>query len=139
MGFERIEGGWFGRLDVGAKLPEALVDFCRRQGLSSATVEGLGALRDVELGYWDLEAKRYQRTRLAGSWELLNLWADVAEWDDGLFAHTHVVLSGPDFVARGGHLFEGTVSVTAELRVWEVGKPLRRRMNDEIGLHLLDL
>lgn len=139
MGFERIEGGWLLRLDRGAKLPDALADFCRGQGLSSATAEGLGALRDVELGYWDLETKAYRRTRLEGSWELLNLWADVAEWDGGLFAHTHVVLSGADFVARGGHLFEGTVSVTAELRVWEVGRPLRRRMHEDIGLHLLDL
>lgn len=139
MGFEKIEGGWLLRLERGAKLPGALADFCREQGLSSATAEGLGALRDVELGYWDLETKSYLRTRLEGSWELLNLWADVAEWDGALFAHAHVVLSGADFVARGGHLFEGTVSVTAELRVWEVGRPLRRRMHEDIGLHLLDL
>jgi predicted DNA-binding protein with PD1-like motif len=126
-------------LEVGEKLPDALAEFCRAQRLPSATAEGLGALRDVELGYYDVDAKTYRRTKLEGSWELLNLWADVADWEDGPFAHTHVVLSGPDCVARGGHLFEGTVSVTAELRIWETGRPLRRKMNDEIRLHLLDL
>lgn len=139
MGHERIEGGWLVRLEIGAKLPDALAEFCGEQGLASATAEGLGALRDPELGYWDLDAREYRRMKLPGSWELLSLWADVAEWDGRPFAHTHVVLSGPDFVARGGHLFEGTVSVTAELRVWETGKPFRRRPDDRVGLHLLDL
>ena len=70
---------------------------------------------------------------------MLNLFADVAAFEDELFAHTHVVLSGPDCVARGGHLFEGTVSVTAELRVWTIDRPVRRRMDDDLRLHLLDL
>jgi len=139
MGFERIEGGWMLRLPVGAKLPGALAEFCRDRELPSATAQGIGALRDVELGYWDVGTRSYRRTRLEGSWELLHLWSDVAEWDGAFFAHTHVVLSGPDFSARGGHLFEGTVSVTAELRVWDTGKPLRRRMHEDVGLHLLDL
>ena len=139
MGSVRIEGGWLVRLDVGAKLPDALAEFCRQQGLPSATAEGLGALRDVELGYWDVERRTYSRTRLEGSWELLSFTANVSERDGTPFAHAHVVLSGPDFAARGGHLFEGFVSATAELRVWETGKSMRRRADERTGLQLLDL
>ena len=135
----KVEGGWLLRLEIGEKLPDALARFCRERQIASATAEGLGALRDVVLGYYDLATKTYARTTLEGSWELLSLWADVAQWEGEPFAHTHVVLSGPDCVARGGHLFEGTVSVTAELRVWETGRPLRRLMNDDLRLHLLDL
>ena len=93
----KIEGGWLVRLEVGERLPAALADFCRGRGLASATAEGLGAIRDVELGYFDVERKAYDRTRLEGSWELLNLWADVAEYDGELFAHTVLcVLSRDD-------------------------------------------
>ena len=61
MGSVRIEGGWLVRLDVGAKLPDALAEFCRQQGLPSATAEGLGALRDVELGFAGARADALRR------------------------------------------------------------------------------
>jgi predicted DNA-binding protein with PD1-like motif len=134
-----VEGGYLLRLEIGEKLPDALAAFCAEQGIPSATAEGLGALAEVTLGYFDRESRTYRRTELAGSWELLSLFADVATWEGKPFAHTHVVLSGPDFVARGGHLFEGTVSVTAEIRVWTTGQELHRRMDDRTSLHLLDL
>jgi predicted DNA-binding protein with PD1-like motif len=134
-----VDGGWLLRLEVGEKLPAALQDFCREKAIPAATAQGLGALTDVTLGYYDPGTREYARTRLAGSWELVSLFADVAEWDGALFAHTHVVLSGPDFTARGGHLFEGTVSVTAEIRLWTIARPLRRRMDPDFGLHFLDL
>ncbi len=135
----QVPGGWLLRVPAGDALPDALVEFCRDRGIRSATAEGLGALADVELGFYDLETRDYDRTTLSGSWELLHLFATVAEWDGDLFAHTHVVLSGADFVARGGHLFRGIVSVTAEIRLWTVDRPLHRRMHDEFRLHFLDL
>jgi predicted DNA-binding protein with PD1-like motif len=134
-----VEGGWLLRLEAGESLPAGLQDFCREKGIAAATAEGLGALSDVVLGYYDLETREYVRTELQGSWELLSLFADVAEWEGALFAHTHVVLSGADFVARGGHLFKGTVSVTAEIRLWTIARPLRRRMDPAFRLHFLDL
>lgn len=134
-----VEGGWLLRLEVGEKLPASLATFCKEKGIATATADGLGALEDVVLGYYDVVTKVYHKTELAGSWELLSLFADVAEWQGDLFAHMHVVISGRDCVARGGHLFEGTVSVTAEIRVWTIAKPVRRVLDPAIGLHLLDL
>ncbi len=134
-----VEGGWLVRLEAGEKLPAAIGTFCRERGVPAATVSGLGALSDVELGYYDVAAGRYERTRLAGSWELLALTCTVAEWQGEPFPHTHVVISGPDFGARGGHLFEGTVSVTVELRVLAIRQPVRRAMDPAFGLHFLDL
>jgi predicted DNA-binding protein with PD1-like motif len=134
-----VEGGHLLRFEAGERLPGGLVAFCDERGIRAATAEGLGALADVELGYYDLERREYDRTVLPGSWELLSLFADVATWEDELFAHTHVVLSGPDFEARGGHLFDGTVSVTAEIRLWPIDRPLRRRMDDRFRLHFLDI
>ena len=134
-----VEGGHLLRLDRGDRVPDAIADFCRNQGIVTATAEGIGALENVVLGYFDVEKKVYERTVLPGSWELLHLFCDVATFEGELFPHTHVVLSGPDFVARGGHLFEGTISVTGEIRVWTIRKPLERRRNEEIGLHLWHL
>lgn len=134
-----VEGGWLLRVEAGEHLPAAVAAFCRDRGIPAATVSGLGALKDVELGYYHVDTRRYERTVLPGSWELLAFTCTVAEWEGVPFAHTHVVISGPDFIARGGHLFDGTVSVTAELRLTVVSRPVRRRMDDTFALHFLDL
>jgi predicted DNA-binding protein with PD1-like motif len=122
-----VEGGFLLRFDRGEKLPETLGAFCLEQGITSATAQAIGALEDIELGYYDIAAKKYERTRLAGSWE------------EKPFVHTHVVLTGRDFTARGGHLFEGTVSVTVEMRLATIAQEIHRVMNPTTGLHMLDL
>jgi len=139
MRYAKIEGGYFLRLEVGEKLPGAIERFCREKGIAAASAEGIGALREITLGYFDPEVRSYERFRLEGSWELLHLFADVAEWQEAPFAHTHVVLSGRGGETRGGHLFEATVSVTAEIRLWTIASALRRRMDEDVGLPLLDL
>jgi predicted DNA-binding protein with PD1-like motif len=134
-----VEGGFLLRFDRGEKLPDALGVFCREQKIASATAQAIGALEDVELGYYDITAKKYERTRLSGSWELVSMMSVIASWEEMPFVHTHVVLTGRDFSARGGHLFEGTVSVTVEMRLAAIGHEIHRVMNPETGLHMLDL
>jgi len=134
-----VEGGFLLRFDRGEKLPVGIADFCRERRILTATAHAIGALEDIELGYYDLAAKKYERIRLAGSWELVSLMTVIATWEDQPFAHTHVVLSGRDFSARGGHLFEGTVSVTVEMRLLTISNEIHRVMNPTTGLHMLDL
>jgi predicted DNA-binding protein with PD1-like motif len=134
-----VEGGFLLRFDRGEKLPAGVADFCRERGILAATAHAIGALEDIELGYYDLPAKKYERIRLAGSWELVSLMSVIATWEEKPFVHTHVVVSGPDFSARGGHLFEGTVSVTVEMRLATISERTVRVMNPETGLHMLDL
>ena len=73
-----VEGGFLLRFDRGEKLPEALGAFCREQRITSATAQAIGALEDIELGYYDLPAKKYERTRLSGSWELVSMMSVIA-------------------------------------------------------------
>ena len=133
-----VEGGFLVRLDRGEKLPEAIARVCRECRIPAATVHGIGAIEDVELGYYDLASKSYERIRLEGSWELVSLTSFVSTWEGTHFPHTHAVVSGRDFSAKGGHLFSGTVSVTVELGVHTIGSEVLRSMNPAIGLHQIE-
>ena len=53
--------------------------------------------------------------------------------------HAHVVVGKSDGTAHGGHLLEAHVRPTLEAILTESPKPLRRRLNAEIGLALIDL
>jgi predicted DNA-binding protein with PD1-like motif len=138
MRHRAVEGGFLVRFDRGEKLPDAIAEFCGARGIPAASAHGIGAIEDVELGYYDLATKSYERLRLLGSWELVSLTSFVATWDGKPFAHTHAVVSGRDFVAKGGHLFSGTVSVTVELRVHAIASEVLRAMNPAIGLHQIE-
>jgi predicted DNA-binding protein with PD1-like motif len=138
MRHRAVEGGYLLRFDRGEKLPEGIAEFCLAQRIPAATAHGLGAIEDVELGYYDLAAKSYERVRLAGSWELVSLTTFVSTWDGKPFAHTHAVVSGRDFNAKGGHLFSGTVSITAEVRLHSIATEVLRTMNPVTGLHQME-
>ena len=131
------EGCWIVRLDRGEEVVETLTGFVRDHDLPSGEVRGIGALRDVELGYFDADAKRYDRTTFPGSMELLSFLGNIAWADDGPVLHAHAVLAGPDLVARGGHLFRGVVSVTGEFTVTARPRRVRRAVDSEFGLKLI--
>jgi uncharacterized protein len=69
------------------------------------------------------------------------LWliGDVAEGQDGPSVHIHVVLGLPDGTTRGGHLLEGRVFPTLEVIIHEAPAELRKVMNPDIGIALIDL
>jgi len=71
--------------------------------------------------------------------ELLSLIGDVAAGEDGPVLHMHVVLGLSDGTTRGGHLLEARVYPTLEAVVTENPARLRKVMNPDVGIPLIDL
>lgn len=118
-------------------LMASLIEFANAAQLPGATVQGIGALKHVDLGYYDLEKKTYLHNKFEDDLELVSAQGNVS-WKDGeRFPHVHVVLGQRDGSALGGHLFEGIVAVTAELVITPLQGSPKREMNDEVGLGLI--
>ena len=71
--------------------------------------------------------------------EVLSLIGDVAEGDDGPSLNIHVVLGLRDGTTRGGHLLAGYVYPTLEITVTENPAQLRKVLNPDVGIALIDL
>lgn len=138
MRFRAVEGGFIARFDRGERIPQGIADLCEATGVSAGTAQAIGALEDVELGYYDFSQRTYERMKLAGSQEVISLTSFIATWEGKPFVHTHVVVSGRDFRALGGHLFDAVVSITLELRLFTIESPLHRVMNPDVGLHRIE-
>jgi predicted DNA-binding protein with PD1-like motif len=132
------ERTWAVVCDSGDEVMRELGSFATEHGLSAARLEGIGALSDVTLGYFDWETKEYARVRLSEQVEVLSLLGDVALTDDGPQVHAHIVVGKRDGSAHGGHLMEGHVRPTLEVIVTETPAHLRKRMDPESGLALID-
>ncbi|HEX2030069.1 MAG TPA: PPC domain-containing DNA-binding protein [Actinomycetota bacterium] len=125
-------------LEPGEEVVAGLTGFAAEQGVTAARVSGIGALSEVTFGFYERDRKDYDRMTLAEQVELLSLLGNLTVTDEGPRLHAHVVVSRTDGTALGGHLFHASVWPTLEAFVVSSPVELRRRMNDEVGLPLIE-
>ena len=125
--------------DPGDEAFDTLTQFARAQDLEASQITAVGAFSRATVGWFDPEAKQYRRIPVDEQCEVLSLIGDVAEGPEGPSVHIHVVLGLPDGTTRGGHLLEGWVLPTLEVIIREAPAELRKVMNPDIGIALIDL
>ena len=59
--------------------------------------------------------------------ELLSTQGNLAPGPDGPFTHIHILLSDNGHIVHGGHLFEATVHVVAEIHLRVLNPEIMKR------------
>jgi uncharacterized protein len=129
MKVRRTEAGFLVVLDVGDEVMDSLKKLAGAERIGMASFTGIGAVRDVVLGYLDLDQKEYLKREFGSdSMELVTMSGNLALLNGEPVVHCHAVVGDREMRVFGGHLFEAHVSVTAEifLRVYE-GEITRER------------
>ncbi len=121
----------------GDEVVETLSGWCEDRGITAARFTAIGAFQDAVLAWFDWEAREYCAIPVDDQVEVLALTGDVALKADLPVVHAHVVVSGRDGNARGGHLIRGRVRPTLELILDEVPARLAKRHDDASGLALI--
>jgi predicted DNA-binding protein with PD1-like motif len=122
----------------GQEVMKGLVAFARKHKLEAGTLNGIGAISDAVLGYFDPEKKKYVQLRQSAQFEILSLTGNLALKDVEPFFHVHTALGRIDGPAWGGHLFEATVRPTVEIVLTSYSKPMRRKIDAEWRIPLLN-
>jgi hypothetical protein len=125
-------------LEGGEEVVASLSAFARAEDVRSAQVTAIGAFGEIVLGFFDPQRKRYQEIAVREEVEVLSLAGNIAEQDGDSRLHAHVVIGKRDGSAHGGHLLRAIVSLTLEVIVVEVAAGLRRRIDPETGLALIE-
>jgi len=126
----------FVSLTPGDGVVDCLEKVAKRESLGSGLILGIGAVREVTLGYYDLEQKTYHKRSFEGSFELLSFCANISFKEGELFIHPHVTLSGEDFRVIGGHLFAGVISAAGEFVIYPGNLEISRQINPDVNLPL---
>jgi predicted DNA-binding protein with PD1-like motif len=103
----------FVALERGEDLLEGLNRAVLELGIEAATLQVIGGLTEGVLGYFDPDAGDYLPTR-TGHVEICAGLGNVSMRDEKPFIHLHLVLSGPNGAAVGGHAMEGCRAFVVE-------------------------
>ncbi|HLR20187.1 MAG TPA: PPC domain-containing DNA-binding protein [Staphylococcus sp.] len=126
-------------LEKGEDIVESVTDIAREQGGKFGTVSGIGACADVELNFYNIETKTYEKKSFKEPLELISLLGNISHIDDKPFAHLHATFGTNEYVTLSGHLTRAVVSATAEIVINMTNLDINRKHNENIGLNLLDL
>jgi uncharacterized protein len=127
------------RFEIGEQLPTALVELGKRYGWTSASITGLGAVRNVILGYYDLPSRTYINHPVEGTVELISLVGNLSLLDGNPLWHMHISVADREGKLRGGHLMQLEVAVTVECWIHVSAELAIRRYDETTGLNLLDI
>ncbi|HVG21020.1 MAG TPA: DUF296 domain-containing protein [Blastocatellia bacterium] len=140
MKVKRTETGFLVVLDAGDEVMDSLKRLALAEGIGMASFTGIGAVKDVVLGYLDLGRKEYLKRKFGpDSMELVAMTGNLAMLNGEPAAHCHAVVGDREMRAFGGHLFEASASVTVEifLRVYE--GEITRQFAPDFGANLISL
>lgn len=123
------------RLDKGDELVASILAVAQKEGLTLASVSGIGATDDFEVGVFDLERADYRHYRFGGNHEIVALAGNITTKDGAPYIHLHISCAGEDGRIVGGHLFEANISLTAEI-VLHIGTGgVDRRRDEALGIN----
>ena len=126
--------------ETGDEIASVLQQFASERRLGASSFTAIGALSHAKLGWFNWETKQYDPARsLDEQVELVSLIGDIALRGGEPQVHAHMVVGSSDGTAYGGHLLEARVRPTCELIVTESPIHLRKKLDPESGLALIQI
>lgn len=137
MDYKRFDNKYVIRLEKGEEIVSTLKDLCNKEDITLGTITGIGAVGEIEIGYFETKTKKYHSRILSGDMEILNLSGNVSEMNGEVYLHLHITISDEKLNAMGGHLNSAVISATGEIIIDTIEGKVDREFNEDIGLNLL--
>lgn len=122
-----------------SELVAALNNFIKTAGITLGTVNGIGAVNQATLRFFDPQTKNYVDKTFSQQMEIANLTGNISTKDGKEYTHYHVTLGDNNYNAMAGHLLEATINGAGEFVINAIPNGhLERNYNDEVGLNFYD-
>ena len=115
-----------------------LTQFCQDRNIVNGQLSGIGAIKDIELGAYDLANKTYIIETFDDIWELTSYQGNILLKDGEPFIHAHITISDHDLGVKGGHLFEAKVGAVGEFILQTIDTDGKREFDPNIGLFCMN-
>ncbi|MDP2650254.1 MAG: DUF296 domain-containing protein, partial [bacterium] len=89
MQYVKTGEGYILRLMRGEELFTALLAFAKKENVTAGVLNGIGAMADIEVGYYDLETREYSFKKLKEPLEVVSMTGNASLVDGEPFFHIH--------------------------------------------------
>ena len=124
------------RLDPGDEIVASLAEVARQEKIELAMVQGLGAVKRVVMGVYNVTSQEYKANTMEGAFEMLSLTGTMDTMNGSPYSHFHISIGDAQGHAYGGHLNEAVISATAEIVVTKLPGKVDRVKSEETGLNI---
>jgi|TARA_B100001013_G_scaffold337959_1_gene258534 hypothetical protein len=121
-------------IQIDEPVMETLTSVCKNNGIMNGQISGIGAVKEIEMGAYDLDSKSYLRKQYPDNHELISFQGNITLKDGNPFIHAHITIGNHDLHTRGGHLFEMKVAVVGEFIIRNIESNVHREFDKNIGL-----
>ena len=111
-----------------------LTQFCKDNNIINAQLSGIGAIKEIKLGAYDLDHQEYVTLNYEGIRELTSYQGNVLLKDGEPFIHAHITISDHSLNGKGGHLLEAKVAAVGEFILRKINADWKREFDSNIGL-----
>jgi len=123
-------------LQTGDEIIGSITSFLKEKNIYSGMINGIGAINQVELGFYNLESQKYIKNFFNDDYELTSLMGNIALKDEEPFVHIHINMSDDNFGVLGGHLFSAVTTASAEVIILLDNQSINRQLDENVGLYL---
>ncbi len=124
-------------LKKGAVIPDAIVAIAQSEGVKSASIQSIGGVESLKLGYYNSATKKYEEHSYEEFMEVTGLIGNIALKDGKPFLHAHGTFGRRDGTVVGGHLLTARVSPLLEVVVEPTLNEVKREFDEDTGLYVI--
>ena len=124
------------RLDPNDEIVSSLAEVAQKEKIELAMVQGLGAVKRVVMGVYNVTTQEYKANTMEGVFEMLSLTGTMDTMKNEPYSHFHISIGDAQGKAYGGHLNEAIVSATAEIVITKLPGKVDRVKSEEAGLNV---
>lgn len=139
MQYQRSGNKLILRLDPGDEIVHSMLEIAEKEQIAAASISGIGATDDFEVGIFAIERRAYDRYAFRGNHEILNLCGNLSRMNGEAYQHMHITCAGSGGSVVGGHLLKAVISLTAEIVLDVIDTSLDRVHSETIGINRLEL
>lgn len=139
MFFKRFDNTYVLRVQVKEDIVQAITTLVEDESIKLATVQGIGACDDVEIGLYEVSTASYEKTQLKEELELASLLGNISTKDGKPYIHLHAIFGNGKDKTYCGHLNKAIVSGTAEIFITTINGSVDRKICNDTKLNVFDL
>ncbi|MEX1112345.1 MAG: PPC domain-containing DNA-binding protein [Candidatus Andersenbacteria bacterium] len=138
MKHRKVGSSYIVSVERGEEIVASLRAVCEVENITLASVSGIGAAQQIEMGYYNVRQREYSTKLFEAEHEITALIGNVSSMNGEVYLHLHITIGDKAFNAYAGHLVKATVSGACEIIMHTVEGTLERYKDEEVtGLNLL--